>query len=85
MACLQSGSLTNGQVLPTDLSGQTLTVYLGPAVTISGVQTAANVTQADIPASKVCLPHSSEHPHMALALNLVALLCQNSATVSLFS
>lgn len=52
---VQSASLTNNQVLNTDLAGQSLTVYLKqPAgVVISGVQTAANVTQANIVADKV--------------------------------
>ncbi|EIE24036.1 FAS1 domain-containing protein [Coccomyxa subellipsoidea C-169] len=49
----QSSSLTDNQVLATDLPGQSLTVYLKPSgVVISGVQTAANVTQANIVASK---------------------------------
>lgn len=53
--CLQSQSLADNQTLTTMLPGQTLTVYLkGPGrVVISGVQTAANVTQADIKADKV--------------------------------
>ena len=53
--CLQSQSLADNQTLTTLLPGQTLTVYLkGPGrVVISGVQTAANVTQADIMADKV--------------------------------
>ena len=57
---LQSASLTDNQKLDTDLAGQMLTVYLKPAgVVISGVQTAANVTQPNIIASKVasCLQH----------------------------
>lgn len=54
---VQSASLTDNQVLATDLPGQSLTVYLKPSgVVISGVQTAANVTQANIVASKVT-PH----------------------------
>ena len=52
---LQSQSLKDNQTLTTMLPSQTLTVYLkGPGrVVISGVQTAANVTQADIVADKV--------------------------------
>jgi uncharacterized surface protein with fasciclin (FAS1) repeats len=49
----QSASLTANQKLATLLPGQELTVYLnGPQVIISGVQTAANVTQPNIVASK---------------------------------
>lgn len=60
MAYLQSNSLANNQKLTTNLAGQNLTVYTGNVVTISGVQTSANVTQADIPASKVsCLPFTT--------------------------
>lgn len=52
---VQSPSLTNNQVLATDLPGQSLTVFLkGPGVVISGVQTAANVTQPNIIADRVC-------------------------------
>lgn len=51
---VQSASLTENQKLATLLPGQELTVYLnGPQVIISGVQTAANVTQPNIVASKV--------------------------------
>ena len=52
---LQSNSLADNQTLTTMLPGQDLTVYVkGPGrIVISGVQTAANVTQADIRADKV--------------------------------
>ena len=52
---MQSTSLADNQTLTTLLPGQNLTVYLkGPGrVVISGAQTAANVTQADIRADKV--------------------------------
>lgn len=55
---LQANSLADNQTLTTLLPGQNVTVYLKPVnrVVISGVQTAANVTQADVRASKVpCL------------------------------
>ena len=54
-ACMpQSTSLENSEVLPTLLTGQNLTVFLkNDGVVISGVQTAANVTQPNISASKV--------------------------------
>lgn len=51
----QSPSLANGQVLATLLPGQNLTIYTGNGVTVSGVQTAANVTQANILASKAVI------------------------------
>jgi hypothetical protein len=55
-AYAQSPSLANGQVLTTLLPGQNLTIFLkNNGVVVSGVQTAANVTQANILASKVCL------------------------------
>lgn len=64
LACVsaQSTSLTNNQILPTLLAGQNLTIFTGNRVTVSGVQTAANVTQANIVADKVgmfslCLAH----------------------------
>ena len=58
--CLQSQSLADNQTLSTLLPGQDLTVFLkGPGrVVISGVQTAANVTQADIKADKVPAPQT---------------------------
>ena len=55
MHATQSPSLANGQVLTTLLPGQNLTIFLkNNGVVVSGVQTAANVTQANILASKVC-------------------------------
>ena len=60
---LQSTMLTDNEVLPTLLPGQNLTVFLkNGGVVVGGVQTAANVTQANILASKV-LKRCSPTPH----------------------
>ena len=71
-ASAQAASLTNNEVLPTLLPGQNVTIFLtNGRVVASGVQTAANVTQANVVADKVgtpllpsprsaCMWHSSE-------------------------
>ena len=60
----------------TLLPGQNLTVYLkGPGrVDISGAQTAANVTQADIRADKVSAQSCSSVPSMAVICSTCHLL-----------
>lgn len=75
----QSPSLSDNQKLATLLPGQELTVYLnGPQVIISGVQTAANVTQANIVASKVMHPLAPVTKHR-LSTNFVVVAAQNDA------